>query len=59
MNDLLIDLKDITKTYHMGKVDVPALKGVTLGIQQRGNGSYYRSFGFGKVDPDEYYRVSG
>jgi putative ABC transport system ATP-binding protein len=30
MNDLLIDLKDIIKTYHMGKVDVPALSGVTL-----------------------------
>jgi putative ABC transport system ATP-binding protein len=32
MNDLLIDLKDIIKTYHMGKVDVPALSGVTLKI---------------------------
>jgi len=34
MNDLLIDLQDIIKTYHMGKVDVPALKGVTLKINQ-------------------------
>ncbi len=32
MNDLLIDLKDIIKTYHMGKVEVPALSGVTLKI---------------------------
>jgi len=32
MNELLIDLKEITKTYHMGKVDVPALNGVTLTI---------------------------
>jgi putative ABC transport system ATP-binding protein len=34
MNALLIDLKDIVKTYHMGKVAVPALSGVTLGISK-------------------------
>jgi putative ABC transport system ATP-binding protein len=34
MNALLIDLKEIVKTYHMGKVAVPALSGVTLGISK-------------------------
>src|SRR5207248_1979297 len=28
----LIELKNITKTYHLGEVDVPVLKGVTLNI---------------------------
>jgi putative ABC transport system ATP-binding protein len=32
MNELVIDLKDITKTYRMGKVEVPALKGITTSI---------------------------
>jgi ABC-type lipoprotein export system ATPase subunit len=31
----LIEINDIIKTYHLGEIDVPALKGVTLGI---GNG---------------------
>ena len=30
----MIELEDITKIYHMGKVEVPALSGVTLSIQQ-------------------------
>ena len=30
----MIELEDITKIYHMGKVEVPALRGVTLDIQQ-------------------------
>lgn len=34
MNDFLIELKDIIKTYHMGKVDVPALKGITGNINR-------------------------
>jgi putative ABC transport system ATP-binding protein len=34
MNDHVIDLKDITKIYHMGKVEVPALKGVTVNIDR-------------------------
>jgi macrolide transport system ATP-binding/permease protein len=29
----LIRLEDITKTYHLGEVDVPVLKGITLSIQ--------------------------
>jgi ABC-type lipoprotein export system ATPase subunit len=28
----LIDLKDITKTYHLGEIDVPVLRGVTLSV---------------------------
>jgi macrolide transport system ATP-binding/permease protein len=30
----LIRLEDITKTYHMGEIDVPVLRGVSLEIQQ-------------------------
>jgi len=29
----MVELKEITKTYHMGKVDVPALRGISLSIQ--------------------------
>src|SRR5512140_217634 len=28
----LIELKDIRKTYHLGEVDLPVLKGITLSI---------------------------
>src|SRR5712692_6579504 len=30
----LIRLKDITKTYHLGEIDVPVLKGVSLTIER-------------------------
>ena len=30
----LIELKDITKTYHLGEIDVPVLKGVSLTIRR-------------------------
>ena len=30
----LIELKDIYKTYHLGEVDVPVLKGITLNVDQ-------------------------
>jgi putative ABC transport system ATP-binding protein len=30
----MIELENITKIYHMGKVEVPALRGVTLNVQQ-------------------------
>jgi putative ABC transport system ATP-binding protein len=29
----MIELEDITKIYHMGKVEVPALRGITLSVQ--------------------------
>ena len=32
---MLIDLKDIFKVYHLGKLEVPALSGVTLCPSQR------------------------
>src|SRR3982750_3582122 len=28
----LIELRDITKTYHLGEIDVPVLKGVSLNV---------------------------
>jgi putative ABC transport system ATP-binding protein len=33
MKEFLIELKDIIKIYHMGKVEVPALKGITLTVE--------------------------
>jgi putative ABC transport system ATP-binding protein len=30
----MIELENVTKVYHMGKVEVPALRGITLSIQQ-------------------------
>jgi len=30
----LIELQDISKTYHVGEIDVPALQGVSLGIER-------------------------
>ena len=30
----LIRLENITKTYHLGEVDVPVLKGITLSIER-------------------------
>ena len=32
-NDPLVDVRDVHKTYHVGKVDVPALQGVSLQVQ--------------------------
>lgn len=33
MKEFLIELNDITKVYRMGKVEVPALKGITLAVE--------------------------
>ena len=30
----LIELKSITKTYFLGEIDVPVLKGITLNIEK-------------------------
>src|SRR5688572_12845217 len=30
----LIELRDITKTYHLGEIDVPVLKGVSLAVER-------------------------
>ena len=30
----LIRIEEITKTYHLGEVDVPVLKGISLTIQR-------------------------
>ena len=34
MSNLLIELKDVYKTYHLGEVDVPVLKGITISINR-------------------------
>ena len=33
-----IELHDIYKTYHLGEIDVPVLKGISLTIAQRRDG---------------------
>ncbi len=62
----MIYLENITKTYHLGEIDVPVLKQIDLSIllterlRQRirricGN---YGCFRFRQIHPDEYYRLS-
>src|SRR5256885_11813451 len=34
MSKLLIELKDVHKTYHLGEMDVPVLKGITININR-------------------------
>jgi ABC-type lipoprotein export system ATPase subunit len=34
MSNLLIELKDVHKTYHLGEMDVPVLKGITIKINR-------------------------
>ena len=41
----LIRLEDIHKTYHLGEVDVPVLKGISLTIQPRRDGRVDGRFG--------------
>ncbi len=33
MSDPIIECKDVTKIYHQGKIEVPALRGITLSIE--------------------------
>ena len=30
----LIELRDIYKTYHLGEIDVPVLRGISLAVSQ-------------------------
>lgn len=44
----MIELKDLTKTYHMGKVDVQALKGINLSVHEGEMVSIIGASGSGK-----------
>lgn len=48
MNQPLIELKDLTKIYHMGDLDVPVLKGISLDIHAGSLISLMGSSGSGK-----------
>ena len=53
----LIRLENIHKTYHLGEVDVPVLKGVSLSIR-RGDGRPDGRFRLGQDDADEHPGLS-
>ena len=53
----LIRLEDIYKTYHLGEVDVPVLKGISLSIQPRRDGGADGGLGLGQDHADEHPRL--
>jgi len=48
MPDTVIDVRDVTRTYHLGDVDVHALRGVSLAVQRREFVAIIGSSGSGK-----------
>ncbi len=55
----LIRVEHLVKTYFLGEVQVPALKGVDLTIQAGELRGHHGGFGVGKVYLYEYSRLPG
>ena len=53
----LIALEDVTKIYHMGDVEVHALRGVTSTIERGRVRRHHGRVGLGQVDADEHPRL--
>ncbi len=51
-------LKNVQKTYAMGEAVVHALRGVDLHISPGEFIAIMGGLGFGKIDPNEYHRMS-
>jgi len=56
--DLVIEARDLVKTYRMGEFDVQALRGVSFTIE-RGEVVHHGTFGFGQIHHDEHARLFG
>lgn len=55
----LLQLKDIHKSYYLGKEEFPVLKGIDLSFEQGDFISILGESGGGKIHLDEYYWWTG
>ena len=58
-NGPVIEVKDLTRTYLLGEVEVRALRGVSFEIETGGLLAVMGPFRFRKIDSNELARVPG
>ena len=56
MSDPIISVRDLRKTYHVGDVDVHALRGVNLDVQPRGISCHRRTLRLRQIDAVQRHR---